>query len=45
MSWGLNVGIRSDYYGKLGPASTGIVKSRLEVAGAMIQASCIAVAG
>jgi enamine deaminase RidA (YjgF/YER057c/UK114 family) len=44
-SWGLNVGIRSDYYGKPGPASTGIVTPRLEVADAMIQASCIAVAG
>ncbi len=44
-SWGLNVGIRSDYYGKPGPASTGIVTPRLEVAGAMIQAGCIAVAG
>ena len=41
--WGLNVGIRSDYYGKPGPASTGIVVSRLEVAGAMIQAGCVAV--
>ncbi len=43
-SWGLNVGIRSDYYGKPGPASTGIVTPRLEVEGAMIQAGCIAVA-
>jgi 2-iminobutanoate/2-iminopropanoate deaminase len=42
--WGLNVGIRSDYYGKPGPASTGIVTPRLEIAGAMIQAGCIAIA-
>ena len=42
-AWGLNVGIRSDYYGKPGPASTGIVVPRLEVAGAMIQAGCVAV--
>ena len=44
-SWGLNVGIRSDYYGKPGPASTGIVTPRLEIDGAMIQAGCIAIAG
>ena len=44
-SWGLNVGIRSDYYGKPGPASTGIVTPRLEIEGAMIQAGCIAVSG
>ena len=44
-AWGLNVGIRSDYYGKPGPASTGIVVPRLEVPGAMIQAGCVAVSG
>jgi enamine deaminase RidA (YjgF/YER057c/UK114 family) len=43
-AWGLNVGIRSDYYGKPGPASTGIVAPRLEIEGAMIQAGCIAIA-
>ena len=42
-AWGLNVGIRSDYYGKPGPASTGIVVPRLEITGAMIQAGCVAV--
>ena len=42
-AWGLNVGIRSDYYGRPGPASTGIVVPRLEIAGAMIQAGCVAV--
>lgn len=42
-AWGLNVGIRSDYYGKPGPASTGIVAPRLEIEGAMIQAGCIAI--
>ena len=40
-AWGLNVGIRSDYYGKPGPASTGIVVPRLEIPGAMIQAGCV----
>ena len=44
-AWGLNVGIRSDYYGRPGPASTGIVAPRLEVPGAMIQAGCVAVSG
>ena len=44
-TWRLNVGIRSDYYGKPGPASTGIVVPRLEVPGAMIQAGCVAVSG
>ena len=42
-AWGLNVGIRSDYYGKPGPASTGIVFPRLVIPGAMIQAGCVAV--
>ena len=42
-AWGLNVGIRSDYYGKPGPASTGIVAPRLEIPGAMIQAGCVAI--
>lgn len=42
-AWGLNVGIRSDYYGKPGPASTGIIAPRLEIEGAMIQAGCIAI--
>ena len=42
-AWGLNVGIRSDYYGRPGPASTGIVAPRLEISGAMIQAGCVAV--
>ena len=44
-AWGLNVGIRSDYYGKPGPASTGIVVPRLEIPGAMIQAGGVAVSG
>jgi 2-iminobutanoate/2-iminopropanoate deaminase len=43
-AWGLNVGIRSDYYGKPGPASTGIIAPCLEIDGAMIQAGCIAIA-
>ena len=42
-AWGRNVGIRSEYYGKPGPASTGIVVPRLEIPGAMIQAGCVAV--
>ena len=44
-AWGLNVGIRSDYYAKPGPASTGIVVPRLEIPGAMIQAGCVAMSG
>ena len=44
-AWGLNVGIRSAYYGRPGPASTGIVVPRLEIPGAMIQAGCVAVSG
>ena len=44
-AWGLNVGIRSRYYARPGPASTGIVAPRLEVPGAMIQAGCVAVSG
>ena len=44
-AWGLNVGIRSAYYGRPGPASTGIVAPRLEIPGAMIQAGCVAVSG
>ena len=44
-AWGINVGIRSGYYARPGPASTGIVVPRLEVPGAMIQAGCVAVSG
>ena len=42
-AWGINVGIRSRYYARPGPASTDIVAPRLEVPGAMIQAGCVAV--
>ena len=41
--WSVNVGIRSDYYVKPGPASTGIENRALSVPGAMISADCIAV--
>lgn len=42
--WSLNVGIRSGYYVKPGPASTGIENRALSVPGAMISVDCIAVA-
>lgn len=41
--WSVNVGIRSGYYVKPGPASTGIEVSRLSASGALISADCIAV--
>ena len=44
-AWGINIGIRSRYYARPGPASTGIVAPRLEVPSAMIQAGCVAVSG
>ena len=44
-AWGINVGIRSGYYARPGPASTGVVVPRLEVPGAMLQAGCVAVTG
>ena len=41
--WATNVGIRSSYYVKPGPASTGIENLALSVPGAKISVDCIAV--
>jgi enamine deaminase RidA (YjgF/YER057c/UK114 family) len=41
--WSVNVGIRSGYYVKPGPASTGIEVTRLSAEGALISADCVAI--
>ena len=42
-NWSVNVGIRSGYYAKPGPASTGIEVSRFSAPGTLISADCVAV--